>query len=100
MKLEDLKDSSDFAEALGLLASLIAAILALGNAQKESTDDGQNPTDSECPPASVKVLDGLGHKAVGHSKLSIFLQKHAVAFLGVIVVLQFIFILFIAYRLM
>lgn len=98
MNWKDLEDSTELAEVLGLMASLVAAVMALRDAQKEKTktEEQDHPEAGPLLPVSeINLEPKIGDRRFSHNHLVL-----VVIGLGTVVVFQLAIILFIAYKLL
>lgn len=98
MKWHDIKDSTEFAEALSLAASLVAAVIALRDAQKSEKNAEDKEDESSSLPVDgidlVPPIVELNIEKVGVKRLI----PSVVVALSIVVTLQMIILLFIAWK--
>lgn len=96
MKWEDLKESSEYAEALSLIASLVTAIIALSKAQDHDEKDDKA---GESVDDKVSVFESLPKK-IGFFERYVTRDKLVVVGAFCFVIFHLLFILLIAYKVM
>ena len=104
MKWEDIKDSTELAEAMSILVSFIAAVIALKDAQNNEEDGTSNPTESRVSPEPDRPfiadsqVHGIKPVQLSHD-LNVKVKVSGVTLALIIVVaVQMLLILFIAYK--